>query len=214
MDFQRIVAVYGSPRRNGNTSTLLKQAVAGAREAGAQVEEIVLRDLKLSACLEIYSCKTEGECRIRDDYQRVRDTVLSGAGLMLASPIFYYTVSAHTKAFMERFHSVWVKQHWIEKDAPALPAARRKGLFIAAGATRGRKLFDGTLLSIRYFFDTLDMDLWKALLYRGLEFEQDAQSRPDYLAEAFSTGKELAESLQAAAPMQAEQQDRQDRDNP
>jgi multimeric flavodoxin WrbA len=208
MDPRRITAVYGSPRRNGNTATLLKQAVAGAREAGAHVEEIVLRDLKLSGCLEIYSCKTEGECRIRDDYQRVRDTVLSCGGLMLASPIFYYAVSAHTKAFMERFPSVWVKKHWIDKDAPTLPDARRKGLFISAGATRGPKLFDGTLLSIRYFFDTLDMDLWKALLYRGLEFEQDAQNRPDYMDEAFRTGKELAESLQTTASLETEQQSR------
>ena len=82
MESQRIVALYGSPRRRGNTATLLKQAVAGAREAGAQVEEIVLRDLKMSACLEIYSCKKDGECRIRDDFQPVREKVLSCAGLM------------------------------------------------------------------------------------------------------------------------------------
>jgi multimeric flavodoxin WrbA len=205
MDPCEIVAVYGSPRRRGNTATLLGQAVAGAREAGAQVEEIVLRDLKLSACLEIYSCRSDGECRIRDDFQRVRDRILSARGLMLASPIFYYTVSAHTKAFMERFHSVWVKKHWIENAAAGPAAPRRKGLFIAAGATRGKRLFDGTLLSIRYFFDTLDMDLWKALLYRGLEFEQDAQNRPEYLEEARRAGRELAEALRREAAAGGEQ---------
>lgn len=198
MNPQRIVAVYGSPRRRGNTATLLKQAVAGARAAGAGVEEIVLRDLKLSGCLEIYSCKSEGECRIRDDYQRVRDLILDSGGLMLASPIFYYAVSAHTKAFMERFHSVWIKRHWIEKEAAPRGGPRRKGLFISAGATRGKRLFDGALLSIRYFFDTLDMDLWRALLFRGLEFEADAQGRPEVLDEAYRAGRELAESLRAA----------------
>ncbi len=84
MDTPRIVALYGSPRRRGNTATL----------------EIVLRDLKMSACLEIYSCKQDGECRIRDDFQRVRDQVIACDGLMLASPIFYYAVSAHTKILM------------------------------------------------------------------------------------------------------------------
>lgn len=204
MNPTRIVAVYGSPRRRGNTATLLSRAVAGAREAGAAVEDIVLRDLKLSACLEIYACRADGECRIRDDYQRIRDLVLTSGGLMLASPIFYYAVSAHTKAFMERFHSVWVQRHGLAREAGAPAAApRRKGLFIAAGATRGKKLFDGALLSVRYFFETLEMDLWRALLYRGLEFEQDAAGRPEFLEEAYRAGRELAELLMAAAPRRA-----------
>jgi multimeric flavodoxin WrbA len=198
MDPRRIVAIYGSPRRRGNTATLLKRAVEGARAAGAAVEEIVLRDLKLSACLEIYACKQDGECRIRDDYQRVRDLVLSCGGLMLASPIFYYAVSAHTKILMERFHSVWVKRNWVDGDtAPFAPV--RKGLFISAGATRGRKLFEGAVLSVRYFFKTLDMELWKALLYRELDAEGDVLSHPEYLDEAYRTGAEFAAALQAAS---------------
>ena len=58
------------PRRSGNTAALLKQAVRGAREVGAAVEEFVLRDLKMSPCLEIYACKQAGECAIKDDFQR------------------------------------------------------------------------------------------------------------------------------------------------
>lgn len=199
MDPQRIVAISGSPRRRGNTATLLKQAVAGARDAGAQVEEIVLRDLKLSACLEIYGCEQNGECRIHDDFQGVCQLVLASAGLMLASPIFYYTVSAHTKVLMDRFHSVWVKKNRLNRGQEPAPARRRKGLFISAGATRGKRLFDGTMLSMRYFFDTLDMDLWRALLYRGLEHEGAAQEHPDYLNEAYHAGRELADALKAEA---------------
>jgi multimeric flavodoxin WrbA len=195
VDPHRIVAIYGSPRRRGNTATLLKQAVAGARDAGARVEELVLRDLKLSPCLEIYSCRQDGECRIQDDFQRVREMVLACGGLMLASPIFYYTVSAHTKILMDRFHSLWVKRNWVDSDRDLSPAFRRKGLFISAGATRGKRLFEGTLLSIRYFFDTLDMDLWKSLLCKGLEHEGEVQKHPEYLTEAYQAGKDLAQAL-------------------
>jgi len=205
MGSPRIVAIYGSPRRRGNTATLLKQAVAGAREAGAHVEEVVLRDLKLSPCLEIYSCRQDGECRIQDDFQRVRELVLACGGLMLASPIFYYAVSAHTKILMDRFHSLWVKRNWVDAGRDRPTAGRRKGVFISAGATRGKRLFEGTLLSVRYFFDTLDMDLWKSLLYKGLEHEREVQEHPDYLNEAFRTGAELvhalnAETIATAAP--------------
>ncbi len=199
-DPNRIVALYGSPRRNGNTASLLKQAVAGAREAGAQVDEIVLRDLKMSACLEIYTCKHSGECRLKDDFQRVRDQVLSAGGLMLASPIFYYTVTAHTKILMERFHSLWMKKHMSGRAGEEAPAPRRKGLFISAGATRGKRLFEGTLLSIRYFFDTLDMTLWRSLLYRGLEWEGDVQNHPEYLQEAYQAGLDMPAALRAEAP--------------
>jgi multimeric flavodoxin WrbA len=199
LDSNRIVAIYGSPRRRGNTATLLKQAVAGARDAGTQVEEIVLRDLKLSPCLEIYSCRQDGECCIHDDFQRVRTLVLSSAGLMLASPIFYYTVSAHTKVLMDRFHSLWVKKYLVNQGRGPAPPARRKGLFISAGATRGKRLFEGTLLSMRYFFDTLDMDLWRSLLCRGLEDQGEAQEHPDYMDQAYVAGRELAEALKADA---------------
>jgi multimeric flavodoxin WrbA len=199
-DSPHIVAIYGSPRRNGNTAKLLREAVAGARAAGAWVDEIVLRDLKMSSCLEIYSCKQDGECRIRDDFQKVRDLVMSSGGLMLASPIFYYTVSAHTKILMDRFHSVWVKKHWVDKGSGSERSQRRKGLFISAGATQGRKLFKGTLLSVRYFYDTLDMNLWKTLLYRGLEDADDVLNHPEYLDDARRAGDELAGTLTGCAP--------------
>ena len=191
----KIVAVYGSPRRKGNTATLLKKAVEGAREGGAQVEEIVLRDLKMSPCLEIYGCNKAGECRLKDDFQNARDHILASRGLMLASPVFFYTVSAHTKILMDRFQSLWVKKYWVEQTRKDQPKLLRKGLFIAAGATQGKKLFDGILLSLKYFFDVIDMELWKALLYRGLDFENDVLKFPEYLDEAYQAGKEFAKTL-------------------
>jgi multimeric flavodoxin WrbA len=192
----RIVAVYGSPRRKGNTALLLRKAVEGAQDAGAEVEEIRLRELKMSPCLEIYGCKETGECRIQDDFQEVRDKILAARGLMLASPIFFYTVSAHTKILMDRFQSLWVKKYWLDNPSGGQKIVRRKGLFIAAGASKGKKLFDGVLLSLRYFFDVLDMDLWRSLLYRGLDFEGDVLKFPAYLAEAYQVGRDFAKALE------------------
>lgn len=190
-----ILAVYGSPRRKGNTATLLDQAVHGAQEAGAQVEKIFLRDLKLSPCLEIYGCKETGRCIIQDDFQRVYDQLLACQGLMLASPIFFYSVSAHTKMLIDRCQSLWVKKYWINKVPYGQGELKRKGIFISVGATKGKKLFEGPLLTIKYFFDVLDMDLWKTLLYRGLDFEGDILKHPEYLQEAYNAGKEFASVL-------------------
>jgi multimeric flavodoxin WrbA len=195
MEKPKIIAIYGSPRRKGNTATLLQKAVEGARDAGAEVEEIVLRDLKISPCLEIYGCKNAGECRLKDDFQTARDQILAARGLMLASPVFFYTVSAHTKILMDRFQSLWVKKYWIDNAPEPVSQVQRKALFISVGATRGKKLFDGILLSLRYFFDVIDMQLWKSLLYRGLDFEGDVLKFPQYLDEAYRAGKEFVEAI-------------------
>jgi multimeric flavodoxin WrbA len=189
---KKILAIYGSPRRQGNTTLLLNQAVQGALDAGAQVEKVVLRDLKMSPCLEIYGCKETGRCVIQDDFQGVSNQLLACHGLMLASPIFFYTVSAHTKILMDRCQSLWIKKYWVDKIPLGQRDLKRKGLFISVGATRGKRLFEGTLLTLRYFFDILDAELWKALLYRELDFEGDVLKHPEYLQEAHRTGKEFA----------------------
>ncbi|MDO9109872.1 MAG: flavodoxin family protein [Desulfatirhabdiaceae bacterium] len=194
-----IIAIYGSPRANGNTDLLLNQAVKGAREAGAHVEEILLRDLKISPCLEIYGCKSTGRCVIRDDFQNIQDLLMASEAVMLASPIFFYTVSAHTKIFMDRCQSLWVKKYWIDQVQYGKWEPKRKGLFISVGATRGKKLFEGPLLTVKFFLDVLDAELWRSLLYRGLDFEGDVLKHPEYLTEAFEAGKALAQSLAANA---------------
>jgi multimeric flavodoxin WrbA len=190
-----IIAIYGSPRRKGNTAILLKKAVEGARDAGAQVDEIVLRDFKISPCMEIYGCKKEGECAIKDDFQNIRDRILASRGLMIASPVFFYTVSSHVKMFMDRCQSLWVKKYWIEGTAPGHLPPKRKGLVIAVGATKGKRLFDGMLLTMRYFFDVLDMELWDSLLFRGMDFEGDVLKRPEYLDQAYARGRDFAHAV-------------------
>jgi multimeric flavodoxin WrbA len=190
-----IVAIYGSPRRKGNTSLLLKEAVRGAREAGAEVEEIVLRDLKISPCLEIYGCQKTGRCAINDDFQEIYDQLLACQGVMLASPIFFYTVSAHTKIFMDRCQSLWVKKYWLDKTPFGKGEIKRRALFISVGATKGKRLFDGVMLTLNYFLDTFDAGLWKSLLYRQLDFQGDVLKHPEYLEEAYNTGRKMVAIL-------------------
>ncbi|MFP4391405.1 MAG: flavodoxin family protein [Desulfohalobiaceae bacterium] len=190
-----LVAVYGSPRRRGNTSTLLGQAVQGVREQGLTVQEFFLQEQKISPCLELYHCQKKGECSIKDDFQSLRDEILQARGLILASPIFFYSVTAQTKAFMDRFQSLWVKKYLLDQVEFGQWEAKRLGLFISAGATKGKRLFEGTLLSVKYFFDVLDMQLWDTLLYRGLDREEDILAHPEYMQEARAKGVELAQAL-------------------
>jgi multimeric flavodoxin WrbA len=190
-----IIAIYGSPRRDGNSATLLRRAVAGARQEGAQVEEVFLRDYKISPCLEIYNCRKTGECAIRDDFPKILSKLDASAGIMLASPIFFYAVSAHTKIFMDRCQSLWVKKYWIDQQVVGKAPPTRKGVFISVGATSGRKLFDGAILTVKYFFDVLNAGLWKTVLCRGVDHKGEIDRREDCLKEAFEAGRALARVL-------------------
>lgn len=191
----KLCAVFGSPRRKGNTALLLKRAIEGARDAGAEVTEIVLRDKKLSPCLEIYGCKNSGKCVIKDDFHDIVDQMLESKGVMLASPIFFYSVSAHTKMLIDRCQSLWMKKYYIDKADRKNWIPKRKGLFISLGATKGKKLFDGPLLTVRYFFDVLDMKLHKSLLYRGIDLEGEISDYPEYLEEAYQAGRDLVDAV-------------------
>lgn len=187
-----IIALYGSPRRRGNTARLLQEAVAGARESGAEVEEYVLRDLKISPCLEIYACKKDGRCAIKDDFAGLADKLLAAEAVILASPIFFYAVSAHVKALMDRCQSLWVKKYWIDQRPLGKLDNPKPGLFLTVGATRGKNLFVGAEHSVRYFFDTFNVSLWKTLGYRGLDGADEVLDHPAYLAEVRQAGLDLA----------------------
>jgi multimeric flavodoxin WrbA len=191
----KIVAIYGSPRRDGNSAALLRQAVAGAREEDAGVEEIFLRDYKISPCLEIYNCIKTGECAIRDDFPKILEKLEESDGIMLASPIFFYSVSAHTKIFMDRCQSLWVRKYWINQHPHGQTTEKRLGLFISTGATHGKKLFDGALLTVKYFFDVLDTALYQTVLCRGIDRKGEIERVPESLTEAHEAGRQLVRAV-------------------
>jgi multimeric flavodoxin WrbA len=188
-----ILGLCGSPRRGGNTEVLLLEALKGAREAGAEVEEIFLRDKSISPCLEKYGCKKDGRCVIEDDFHHVAEKMIQADALILASPIFFYTVSAHTKMLMDRCQSFWVKQYLLGR--PIVPGRpRRKGAFIAVGATQGKRLFEGVTLTVRYFFDALEVDVSETLLVRGVDEKGEIFDHPEEIQAAYELGRRLAAS--------------------
>ena len=188
----QVLGVCGSPRRGGNTELLLKELLRGSKDAGAQTEEILLRDLKVTPCLEIYACKKDGQCPIPDDMQPLYAKLTEVDALVLASPIFFYTVSAHTKAFIDRCQAMWARKYLLKQ--PIAPGKLgRRGVFLAVGGTKGTKLFDGALLTVKYFLDALDMTLYRSLLYPSIDAKGDIIKHPTAMAEAYALGRELAQ---------------------
>lgn len=188
----KILAIYGSPRKNGNTAILTNKAVEGAIEKGADVKKIYLHELNMMCCNECYTCKENGRCGIDDDFQQIYDNLIECDGIILSSPIFFYAVSAQIKILMDRCQSLWVRKYWVEKVFTHEGEKRKKGIFISVGATKGEHLFDGALLTVKYFFDALDTELYKTLLYKEVDNAGDILKRPESLKAAYDAGKELA----------------------
>lgn len=97
-----VVAVVGSPRRRGNTSTLVDEALAELERRGAAVEKIMLGDHHVAPCLAHEDCAGLTRCPQEDDTERLLTTVYAADGLLLATPVYYENVSAQMKAFIDR----------------------------------------------------------------------------------------------------------------
>ena len=102
-----VIAVNGSPRKDWNTATLLKNALEGAESVGAQTELIHLYDLDYKGCTSCFSCKKKGNtcaglCVTRDDLRDVLAEVIKSDVLLVGSPIYFGDVTGETRSFLER----------------------------------------------------------------------------------------------------------------
>ena len=186
----KILGINGSPRRGGNTSLLLQKALKGARAEGKETEEVCLRDLKMSPCLEIEACFRDGNCPLQDDFQGLVEKIITSDAIILASPIFFYTFSAHTKIFMDRCQMFWARKYKLK--SPISPGKeKRPGAFIAVGATKGERLFEGALQSVHYLFAALDVELKETLLVQGVDSKGAVLKHATAMQDAFSLGKRL-----------------------
>lgn len=187
----KVLAIYGSPRKEGNTSLLLRQLVKGVREQGSSVTEVSLTDRKILPCVADYSCAQTGECFIQDDMQDIYNHMVDHDCIVLAAPIFFYNVNAQTKALIDRSQALWARKYILKKSVNPL-GVKKKGIFISVGATKGAKLFDGTLLTIKYFFDTMDAELTRSLLYKSVDRAGDIMKHPSAMQDARTLGASLA----------------------
>jgi multimeric flavodoxin WrbA len=185
----KVLGIMGSPRRQGNTELLLDKAMEGAVEAGAEVEKVLVSKLKISPCLEIYACLKDGNCAIKDDMQLLYKKFLEADHIIFASPIFFYGVTSQAKAIIDRCQALWVRRHVLGMSNE--DKRMRRGVFISVGATRGKKLFDGAVLTVKYFFDAVGVKYSGDLLARGIDNKGQIEENPAALEDAFRLGKEL-----------------------
>jgi len=187
----KVLGIFGSPRRGGNTELLLEEALKGAEKEGAEVERLYLSDFTITPCKECHGCDNTGNCIILDDMEKIYPKLLEAGVVILASPIFFYGVTAWAKALIDRSQALWARKYLIKDSSLGKDGKKRKGFFISVGATKGKKVFEGAVLTVKYFFDVLNAEYVGELLFRGVEAKGDILKHPEALQQAFEAGRRL-----------------------
>jgi multimeric flavodoxin WrbA len=172
----------------GNTALLLDEALKGAKQQGADIDKIIVDKLDIQPCREYYGCEKDGKCVIKDDMDSIYQKLLDADRVILASPMFFYGLTSQVKALIDRCQALWVRKHVLQLMPPD---GNRKGAFIAVGATKGKNLFDGSILTVKYFFESIGIKYTDELLARGIDKKGEVEQHPGILSQAFELGKRL-----------------------
>jgi multimeric flavodoxin WrbA len=126
-----VIGFVGSPRKGGNTDVLVDEILAGAKEAGATVEKVMLDDLTIRPCKACYACRTNGECIQEDDMRDLYGKMQTGDVWVIGTPVYWWGPSAQLKAFVDR----WFAKAGNKEDQRKTFAKKRVVLAIPMGDT-------------------------------------------------------------------------------
>ncbi len=138
----KVIAINGSPRKNWNTDTLLKNALDGAAATGAATGMVYLYDLKFRGCVSCLGCKLQKEprpnrCVLRDDLTAVLDRVHEADAVILGSPIYFSEVTGEMRSFFERFLF-----QYLNYDDHTKPLSPKKRIALVFTMNISESLFD------------------------------------------------------------------------
>ncbi len=184
---EKVIVLLGSPRKKGNTAALAGEIARGASAAGAEVETVFLQDLKIAPCRACMTCQKKNSrgCAIDDDMQALYPKLLAADAWVIASPVYWFTMSAQTKLWMDRCFAL-----------PAYGKEPFRGKRIAvAMAFGGEDPFDsGAVNALRAFQDAytyVEADL-VGMVYGCAMKAGEIKANEKVMKEAKVLGKKLA----------------------
>jgi multimeric flavodoxin WrbA len=185
------VAFLGSPREDGNTELLLRETVKGIAESGLQVKIFHLNSMSIMPCQNCGGCDETGVCVFEDDMSMICDAVRTADRIILASPIFFFSVSAQTKMMIDRCQCFWCEKYLLKKTIPG-GAYGRKGLLLLVGGMKKEIGVRCAEATAKAFFRTISVPEHKTLAHTGIDAKGAILKHPAALKEAYEAGKELA----------------------
>jgi multimeric flavodoxin WrbA len=189
-----IAAIYGSPRRKGNTALLLDSFLEGVRYGCSatgkypDIKKIIASELDLSPCRECRVCSRTGECIIGDDMQDIYRILTDADFIAVASPVFFTTVSGYLKAIIDRCQRFWSLKYEHKKN---IIKKKRGGIFICVSGSERESIFDCPKKVIRSFFDVLFVDYIRDFLYGKTDSEGEILKNNAAVEDVYNFGKKI-----------------------
>lgn len=186
----KIVAFLGSPRAEGNTELLLDEAIRAVEKEGHSVALFRPSEMNISPCTNCGGCDDTGECIIEDDMGMVYDAIRESDRCIVASPIFFFSVSAQLKALIDRCQAFWCEKYLLRKPIPEGPYGRKGLLMLVGGMKReiGFKCGDATVTA---FFRTISVTEHEVLFYQQVDAKGAIKDHPTALTDAYDAGIKL-----------------------
>lgn len=177
---KNVLIISGSPRKGGNSDTLCDQFRKGAQEAGNRVEKLRLSELKIDYCSACYACKKIGYCVKQDDMEQVISKMRKADVIVLATPVYFYTMCAQMKTMIDR----------------TLGGAQTSGLenkefYLIATAADGKAAMERTIDGLRGYIECLPGAKEMGVIYGAGAWQLGDIQRNPAMQEAYQMGKSV-----------------------
>jgi multimeric flavodoxin WrbA len=195
----KVLAFAGSPRRHGNSETMLDWVLGSMMETGdVTIEKIALSEANIHPCNGCNACEKLNKCVQRDGMDAVHDKILAADCIILASPIFCMGIASQPKALIDRAQ-VFRSRKYVLK-LPIVPPERkgkRMGVFLASAGQNWDHVFDAAVPSVKCFFHVIevkDADI-SYLMINGVDEKGAIEHHPTAHADAMNLGKTVIAEL-------------------
>ena len=174
----KVLGISCSVRKGGNTEVSVKEALAGAKDSGAETEFLSIRDKNISPCDGCNACKKTGACHIKDDMQPIYEKMLSAEGIVIGTPVYYWSIAGQTKVLIDRTYALLHPRLQLRnKVAGAIAVTARSGAYNAVNVLE------------RYF---LDNHMFPADSVAGLAADKgDAVKDEQGMKSAYEMGRQM-----------------------
>ena len=175
---KKILILSGSPRKGGNSDILCDEFMRGAQEAGHDVEKIRVAAKKVAPCSACYYCRDHGgECVHKDDMAEILQKMINADVLVLASPVYFYSIDAQLKAVIDRTVARWLEV----KD--------KEFYYIATMADEAVSSADTTIACFRGYADCVQGAVEKGVIIGNGVYEPGTVNGSPAVEQAYHMGK-------------------------
>jgi multimeric flavodoxin WrbA len=188
---KKVLVLIGSPRKNGSTAILAREAGRGLSDRGIVPEFVFLNDLNARGCQACYHCKKNNvaECVVKDDMQEIHQMMRESDGIIVAAPIYFGDVSAQTKTWLDRLFP------FIGMDLSSKMPGKKKISFIFTQNQPDEKLFEAPVRSFMYMTGLTGLVTKDCMIAYDLDAGQKppVTGKKEFMDRAYGIGMNLVE---------------------